>query len=131
VQEVANRDGAPAVSLTMVAGLFGLSGVALGAFGAHALKGRLTPELLEVYKTGVFYQLIHAVVLLAIAGLRERLRVPRLTATLFATGVTIFSGSLYLLALSGVRLWGAVTPFGGLALLAGWVTILLPAPRRK
>jgi len=112
-----------------VAGTLGLTGVALGAFGAHALKARLGPELLEIYKTGVFYQLVHAVALLAVAGVWARLRAPRATAALFVAGVVIFSGSLYLLAISGVRLWGAVTPFGGLAFLAGWLTLLLPAKR--
>ena len=112
-----------------LAGALGFTGVALGAFGAHALKARLSPELLEVYKTGVFYHLVHAVALLAVNGLWARLRVPRATAALFVAGVVIFSGSLYTLAISGVRLWGAVTPFGGLAFLAGWLTLLLPARR--
>ena len=111
------------------AGALGFTGVALGAFGAHALKARLSPELLEVYKTGVFYQLVHAVALLAVAGLWARLRVPRLTTALFVGGVVIFSGSLYALAISGVRIWGAVTPLGGLAFLAGWLTVLLPKGR--
>jgi uncharacterized membrane protein YgdD (TMEM256/DUF423 family) len=105
---------------------FGLTGVALGAFGAHALKGRLGPELIEIFRTGVFYQLVHAVALLATAGLRDRLRVPRATTWLFSVGIVIFSGSLYALALTGTRLWGAVTPLGGLAFLAGWLTLLLP-----
>ncbi|HEY4187643.1 MAG TPA: DUF423 domain-containing protein [Polyangia bacterium] len=115
--------------LPSLAGLLGFSGVALGAFGAHALKARLSPEYLEIYKTGVFYQLVHAVALLAITGFQERLRAPRLTVALFTAGVVIFSGSLYILSLSGVRLWGAVTPFGGLSLLAGWLTIVVPAKR--
>ena len=110
-----------------VAGALGFTGVALGAFGAHALKARLSPELLEVYKTGVFYQLVHAVALLAVNALWARLRAPRLTAALFVTGVIIFSGSLYALAISGVRVWGAVTPLGGLAFLGGWLTLLLPS----
>ena len=112
--------------LVRLAGLFGLTGVALGAFGAHALKARLTPEALEIYRTGVLYHLVHAAVLLGVAGVQDRLRSPRLTATLFAMGIVIFSGSLYILALSGVRVWGAVTPLGGVALLAGWGTLLLP-----
>jgi uncharacterized membrane protein YgdD (TMEM256/DUF423 family) len=116
-------------ALVAVAGALGFSGVALGAFGAHALKARLSPDLLEVYKTGVFYQLVHAVALLAVNGLWARLRAPRVTAALFVAGVVIFSGSLYALAISGVRVWGAVTPFGGLAFLAGWATLLL-SPRR-
>jgi len=125
---MAEQTAAPR-TLVSVAGALGFSGVALGAFGAHALKARLGPELLEIYKTGVFYQLVHAVALLAVAGVWARLRAPRATAALFVAGVVIFSGSLYLLALSGVRLWGAVTPFGGLAFLAGWLTLLLPAQR--
>jgi len=120
--------GAAAVA---VPGLFGLTGVALGAFGAHALKARLGPELIEVFRTGVFYQLVHAVALLGVAGIRDRLRAPRVTTWLFSIGIVIFSGSLYALAVSGVRLWGAVTPLGGLAFLAGWASLLLPpAPRR-
>jgi uncharacterized membrane protein YgdD (TMEM256/DUF423 family) len=67
--------------------------------------------------------------LLAVAGVWARLRAPRLTVALFVAGVVIFSGSLYALALSGVRVWGAVTPLGGLAFLAGWLTLLLPAKR--
>jgi len=120
---------APPRALVGVAGALGFSGVALGAFGAHALKARLSPELLEVYKTGIFYHLVHAVVLLAVNGLWARLRVPRLTAALFVAGVVIFSGSLYALAISGARAWGAVTPLGGLAFLAGWLT--LSWPRRR
>jgi uncharacterized membrane protein YgdD (TMEM256/DUF423 family) len=69
---------------------------------------------------------VHAVALLAIAGLRDRLRVPRATTWLFSLGIVIFSGSLYALALTGIRVWGAVTPLGGLAFLGGWLSLLLP-----
>ena len=99
-------------------------GVVLGAFGAHALRARVSPEMLEVYRTGVLYQLFHALALLALAGLRERVRRPTLVAALFGGGVLIFSGSLYLLAITGTRAWGAVTPVGGVALIAGWFTVL-------
>lgn len=116
-------------SAVALPGIFGLTGVALGAFGAHALKGRLGPELVEVFRTGVFYQLIHAVALLGVAAVRDRLRAPRATTWLFSAGIVIFSGSLYALAISGVRLWGAITPLGGLAFLGGWTTLLLPARR--
>jgi len=112
--------------IVRVAGLFGLTAVALGAFGAHALKARVTPEALEIYRTGALYHLVHAAVLVGVAGLHERLRSARLTAACFAVGITIFSGSLYCLALSGYRWWGAVTPLGGVTLLAGWGTLLLP-----
>lgn len=114
-------------TILAAAGILGATGVALGAFGAHALKARLSPEQLEIYRTGVLYHLIHAVALLALARSSERLRAPAITASLFAGGVVIFSGSLYVLAVTGVRAWGAVTPFGGLALLGGWSTLLLPA----
>jgi uncharacterized membrane protein YgdD (TMEM256/DUF423 family) len=113
-------------STVRLAGLFGLTAVALGAFGAHALKARLSSDALEIYRTGALYHLVHAAVLVGVAGLQDRLRSARLTATLFAVGIAIFSGSLYILALSGARLWGAVTPLGGVALLAGWGTLLLP-----
>lgn len=103
----------------------GATGVALGAFGAHALRQRLEPGMLEIYRTGVLYQVLHAVVLLAVAALGPRLGRPRLTAMLLAAGIVIFSGSLYILAISGVRLWGAVTPFGGVALIAGWLSMVV------
>lgn len=102
----------------------GLVGVLLGAFGAHALRARISPEMLEIYRTGVLYQLIHAVALLGAAGLSERLRHSRLVGALFGGGVLVFSGSLYILAITGTRGWGAVTPLGGLALIAGWAAML-------
>jgi uncharacterized membrane protein YgdD (TMEM256/DUF423 family) len=80
--------------------------------------------MLEIYRTGVFYQLFHAVALLAVAGLCDRLRRPGFVVALFGVGVVIFSGSLYLLAVTGVRMWGAITPVGGLALITGWTWIL-------
>ena len=99
-------------------------GVAAGAFGAHALQGIVPPELLVVYETGVRYQLLHAVALLAVgvaAAVRPEGRWS-LPAWLFIAGTALFSGSLYLLALTGMRWLGAVTPLGGLCFLAGWLT---------
>ena len=107
---------------------FGASGVILGAFGAHALRARIAPDLLEVYKTGVLYHLLHAVAMLGLASVTDRLRWPRATFALFAAGVAIFSGSLYLLALTGIRVLGAITPLGGLALIAGWLSIAMLRP---
>lgn len=96
--------------------------VVAGAFGAHALRGRLQPADLSVWETAARYHLIHAVALLAIA-----LGVPvsraQLPFGLMALGILIFSGSLYVLALSGVRWLGAVTPLGGLCMIAGWLAI--------
>jgi len=94
--------------------------VGLGAFGAHALKSRLSPDMLEVFETGVKYQVYHALALLLLASLRG----PSKAAWCFSAGIVIFSGSLYILALTGVRKWGAVTPIGGLLFLAGWLFLL-------
>ena len=105
---------------------YGLLGVAFGAFGAHALRARLAPDLLAVFHTGVEYQFYHAFALLAVGTLLLLKPVPGLTLAgwCFALGVLLFSGSLYLLALTGTRWLGAITPFGGLLFLAGWGTLL-------
>lgn len=110
-----------------LAGALGFSAVALGAFGAHGLRGRLTPPLLEIYRTGALYHLIHAVAALAVALGGDRLRRGGLILGLFTTGVVVFSGSLYALALSGVPALGAVTPLGGLMLLAAWALVAAEA----
>jgi uncharacterized membrane protein YgdD (TMEM256/DUF423 family) len=104
-------------------------GVGLGAFGAHALKARLAAEALAVFETGVRYQMYHALALLAVAWASTRWPGPLMTAGgwLLIAGTLVFSGSLYLLVLSGVRAFGAITPAGGLALIAGWVCILIAA----
>src|SRR5471032_694113 len=113
----------------LIAALAAFVGVALGAFGAHGLRGRLTPEMLAVFETGVRYQLIHAVALLAVAGLMDRLDGWLITAAgwLFLAGMVLFSGSLYLLALTGITILGAITPLGGLAFLAGWACLAFAA----
>jgi uncharacterized membrane protein YgdD (TMEM256/DUF423 family) len=108
-----------------LAGALGFLGVALGAFGAHGLRDRLPPGMLEVYKTGVLYHLMHAVALLGVALGAERLARPRAVAALWVAGVVIFSGSLYALAVTGVGALGAITPVGGLLLMAGWVTLAI------
>ncbi len=98
----------------------GFCGVALGAFGAHALRERLSPELLAVFETAVRYQMFHALALLGVALLAPRASV---AGWLFVAGTVLFSGSLYGLALSGSRWLGAVTPVGGLCFLAGWAAL--------
>lgn len=102
---------------------FGFLAVLFGAFGAHALRNEVTPERLAVFETGVRYQMFHAIVLLCVSFLppsfQSRFFKPSIVC--FFTGTVIFSGSLYILVLSGVRAWGAVTPVGGLLLLAGWL----------
>jgi uncharacterized membrane protein YgdD (TMEM256/DUF423 family) len=108
-----------------VASALGFLGVALGAFGAHGLRQRVSPEMLAVYQTGVLYHLIHALALLALAlYARATATAIGVPATLFALGVLLFSGSLYLLALTGATKLGIVTPFGGLCFLAGWVAVV-------
>lgn len=102
-------------------------GVALGAFGAHALKGTLAAnDTAEVWKTAVLYHFIHALALLVLAALPAT---NRAAAGLFIAGIVIFSGSLYLLALTNIRWLGAITPLGGLCFLAGWVGLMI-WPRR-
>ena len=105
--------------------------VAAGAFGAHALRARLSPELLAVFETGTRYQMYHALGLLAVGWAAARW--PGSPATwagwLFIVGTLIFSGSLYTLALTGLRWLGAITPIGGLCFLGGWLCLALAARR--
>jgi uncharacterized membrane protein YgdD (TMEM256/DUF423 family) len=106
---------------------FGFVAVAAGAFGAHALRARLSPALLAVFETAARYQLVHALALLAAATVAGRApsRAASAAGWLFAAGIVLFSGSLYALALTGIRVLGAITPFGGLCFLAGWVALAL------
>lgn len=104
-------------------------GVALGAFGAHALQRRLSPEMLAVFETGVRYHFVHALGLFVVAWLATKSPGALVTAAgwSFTLGVVLFSGSLYLLSTSGVRWLGAITPLGGTAFLVGWVLVVLAA----
>jgi len=109
-------------------GLAALVAVALGAFGAHALKGRLSPELLTVWHTAVEYHLFHALGLLAIGLVAAQLAEStplKWSGWLMLAGIVLFSGSLYALALTGVRWLGAVTPAGGTAFLAAWALFVI------
>lgn len=107
----------------------GFIGVAFGAFGAHGLRGRLSPEMLAVFETGVRYQMYHALALLLTAVLATRLDGRAIVAAgwLFVAGIVLFSGSLYLLAVTGVSILGAITPLGGVAFLAGWICLAAAA----
>lgn len=102
-------------------------GVALGAFGAHALRGKVDPYFLDVFKTGVLYHMIHAFGLFAVAWLSTIAQDPRITwAGIFMiAGIVLFSGSLYIIALSGIRAFGAITPLGGVCFLAAWVLLFM------
>ena len=115
----------PVRVFALAGAVLGLVAVALGAFGAHALRSRVTPELLATFETGVRYHVYHALALFACAWAMDRWPSPQVVwaGGLFVTGIVLFSGSLYLLALTGARWWGGVTPLGGLAFLAGWVCL--------
>lgn len=128
----------------VIASVLGFIGVALGAFGSHALRARRSPERVSQFDTGVRYQLWHALALFAVVLVRS-LRFPpsggwfayaplqpapfqlfpALAGWLFVAGIIVFSGSLYALALTGNRRWAAVTPFGGMSLLLGWLALFL------
>lgn len=115
----------------LLGALSGAISVAMGAFAAHGLKARLAPEMLVVFETGARYQMFHALALLGVAWTAERFPGAAATAAgwLFVAGTVLFSGSLYALALSGVRVLGAVTPFGGVAFIAGWLALAWAALR--
>lgn len=106
-------------------------GVAAGAFGAHGLKNRLTPDMLAVFEVGVRYQMYHALALLMVGWAISRWPgwLTNAAGWLFVAGIVVFSGSLYLLSLTGMRWLGAITPLGGLAFLPGWVCLAWAALR--
>ncbi|CAM4170585.1 DUF423 domain-containing protein [Lederbergia lenta] len=102
--------------------------VGLGAFGAHALEGKLEPKYLEVWKTGVMYQMFHALGLIAIGILSGNVSASSLLTTsgwFMLSGIILFSGSLYVLSTSGIKILGAITPLGGVAFLISWVLLII------
>jgi uncharacterized membrane protein YgdD (TMEM256/DUF423 family) len=109
--------------------------VMLGAFGAHGLRGRLDPYLMGIYERAVFYHFIHAIGLLVVPMLvrTNALRPPvgTLVCALLLAGIVIFSGSLYLLALTGTRWLGAITPIGGLCFIAAWLVLAAAIARGR
>ena len=112
--------------------LSGFVAVACGAFGAHALKERLTPDQLQIWETAARYQMYHVVPLFVIAWLLSNGPCPwaERAGWAFVVGTLLFSGSLYALALTGIRALGAITPLGGVALLAGWLMLALALRQR-
>jgi len=113
----------------LIGAVAGFLGVGLGAFGAHGLRARLSPEMLSVFETAVRYHMYHALALVMTSVLVTRLTGWLVGAAgwLFVGGIALFSGSLYLLAITGISSLGAITPIGGLALLAGWACLALAA----
>ncbi|WP_413793083.1 MULTISPECIES: DUF423 domain-containing protein [unclassified Pseudomonas] len=118
-------------SFLMLAAFFGFTGVALGAFAAHGLKNRLSADYLAIFHTGVTYQLVHTLALLGVALLATHIpgRVVTWAGICFVIGILLFSGSLYLLTLTGISKLGIITPFGGVAFLIGWLCLGLAAWR--
>jgi uncharacterized membrane protein YgdD (TMEM256/DUF423 family) len=114
------------LSWVQLASLMMFLGVTMGAFGSHALRGKITDYQLEIYKTGVMYQLIHALGLFIVAWLTTQSQDPRVhyAGLCFLVGMFLFSGSLYLLAVTDVKWFGAITPLGGFAFLAGWFLLM-------
>lgn len=99
--------------------------VALGAFGAHSLKAILSPQALQTWQTGFEYHIYHALGLILVALLMDALPRARIAGWLMLTGIILFSGSLYLLALSGIKMLGMITPVGGLCFLAAWSWLVI------
>ena len=117
----------------LAGGVFGFLGVVAGALGVHVLRDTLESGSLSTFETGVRFQMYHAIVLLAVGLLAGRWRrgFVTLAGVLFAAGILIFSGSLYILAITGIGVFGAVAPLGGLSLIAGWASLIFGAIRQK
>jgi uncharacterized membrane protein YgdD (TMEM256/DUF423 family) len=113
------------VTFTRLAGLLGFLGVALGAFGAHGLRARFVGGGGEIWRTAVLYHLLHAVALLGVSLAAERVRARVAISWLFVAGIVLFSGSLYVLALTGFSWLGPITPLGGAAFLSAWLVLAL------
>jgi len=112
----------------VIAAVNGFLAVAAGAFGAHGLQGRLDAHALSIFETGARYQMYHALAI-GLAAVAPRSSLSQLACALFLAGIILFSGSLYLLALTGLRALGFVTPIGGVAFLAGWAALAFAAAR--
>ena len=115
----------------MAGAISGAIGVGAGAFGAHALRAKLEPRMIEVFETGARYQMYHAIALLLVGWAASRWPGSLTTASgwLFIAGTVFFSGSLYAMALTNVRALGAITPIGGVCFIAGWLCVALAAMR--
>jgi uncharacterized membrane protein YgdD (TMEM256/DUF423 family) len=113
--------------------LFAGLSVAAGAFGAHALRGQLEPRMLEVFETAARYQMYHALALFAVAWLvqQTQAQAAQLAGWAFVAGILLFSGSLYAMALTGVRVLGAITPIGGVAFIVGWCALAVAAMKLR
>ena len=117
-----------AKTLLMVAAISGLLAVVIGAFGAHGLKGRIATDLMAIFQTGVQYHFYHTLALLLVGILMlqfPQISLLKWSGWLFIAGIVIFSGSLYALAITDIKWLGAITPIGGVAFIAGWLTMAI------
>ena len=119
--------------LIMAGGILGLLGVVAGAMGVHALRDVLDAKALNTFETGVRFQMYHALALLAVGSLAGRWKTGfvKLSGVLFTAGVVLFSGSLYILAITGIGVFGAIAPLGGLSLMAAWTSLIVGAICQK
>ena len=119
--------------LIMAGGILGLLGVVAGAMGVHTLRDVLDAKALNTFETGVRFQMYHALALLAVGSLAGRWKTGfvKLSGVLFTAGVVLFSGSLYILAITGIGVFGAIAPLGGLSLMAAWTSLIVGAIRQK
>ncbi len=119
--------------LIMAGGILGLLGVVAGAMGVHALRDMLDARALSTFETGVRFQMYHALALLAVGLLAGQWKtgIVILSGVLFTAGVVLFSGSLYILAIMGIGVFGAIAPLGGLSLMAAWTSLIVGAIRQR
>ena len=121
----------------IVGTIFAMTAVILGAFGAHALKAQLDPDSLDSFRTGVRYQMWHALVLLFVSVNSEKMKIMNIAPILFSVGIVLFSGSIYILScktvlgLDNVSWLGPITPLGGLLIIAGWGSLLMSGLKWK
>jgi len=113
----------------IISAVSGFTAVAIGAFGAHGLREKLSSEMLEVYKTGVFYHFIHTIVLLVLS-LTNFIK-SKISSVFFLVGIILFSFSLYIYSTSGIRFFAMITPVGGVSFLIGWLWIIVETIRIK
>lgn len=113
----------------IISAVSGFTAVAIGAFGAHGMREKLSTEMLEVYKTGVLYQFIHTIVLL-ILSLTNFIKT-KIASIFFLAGIILFSFSLYLYSKSGIKFFAMITPVGGVCFLIGWLLLIVDAIRTK
>lgn len=114
---------------TIISAVSGFTTVALGAFGAHGLKSTISAEMLEIFKTGIFYQFVHTIVLLILSV--TKFIKGKISSILFLLGIILFSFSLYLYSTSGIKILAMITPVGGVCFLIGWLGIIIEVVRKK